>query len=108
LSLDSAKVTGICGHNDGIRVITSFSQDQLQKHYVTHEIRRHKEMVWRLLQQNAFIFISGSAKRMPADVREVIIEIIREYGDKEGRDNANKFLQQMEREKRYVVEAWSS
>lgn len=43
---------------------------------------------------------------MPSDVRKCLVEIILEYGEM-SKENAEKYLLKMEREKRYCVEAWS-
>lgn len=43
---------------------------------------------------------------MPADVRKSIINVIRSHGNKT-EDEAKSALQLMERNGKYVVEAWS-
>lgn len=90
-----------------ILVIPAFSQEQLQKNYVTHEIRRHQDMVWKMLQQGGHVFVAGSAKRMPSDVRAAL----RDAAVQAGRLDvtaADALLAAMARERRYTVEAWSS
>jgi sulfite reductase alpha subunit-like flavoprotein len=56
--------------------------------------------------KGASVFISGSAKNMPADVRKSIMNVIRIHGNKT-EDEARSTLQLMERNGKYVVEAWS-
>ena len=49
------------------------------KVYVTHKIKHHHEMLWRMIEQGAVIFIAGSAKRMPQDVRSAFIHVIQKH-----------------------------
>ena len=53
------------------------------------------------------VLIAGSAKKMPADVRKAFLDVIIAHGVADAA-SADAFLKRMEREKRYVVEAWSS
>lgn len=78
-----------------------------KKIYVQHLINRDGEMIsdW-IVNQAAWIFISGSAKRMPQDVKETLIQVLmRVRGLK--REEATAILKQMEKKKRLVVEAYS-
>ena len=59
-----------------------------------------------VVKQKGCFFISGSAKRMPADVRETLTQIISRQGNI-SRDEAVQVIKEMERERRYIVEAWS-
>eukprot|EP01041_Mallomonas_annulata_P001792 gene1792-3480_t len=89
-----------------IYVIPSFSQDQLQKHYVTHEIRRNAHRVWSLLSQGAYVYIAGAAKRMPADVRKALYDVITDESGLSKTD-VEAFMNLIDKDKRYIVEAWS-
>ena len=59
-----------------------------------------------IIIKGATVFISGSAKNMPADVRKSFMNVIRSHGHKT-EDEAKNALQVMERNGKYVVEAWS-
>ena len=63
-----------------------------------------------LIHNNSSIFISGTAKRMPADVRRTIISVLGQYGKDENMtvENAEKIIIQLERNKKYIVDCWSS
>ena len=59
-----------------------------------------------LIGKGASVFISGSAKNMPADVRKSFIKVITLHGKKTEHE-AKCALQLMEKNGKYVVEAWS-
>ena len=94
-------------------VVTAFSRDQPQKIYVTDKIRQHGSLVWSLLNPHtvpstrSIVFVSGAAKRMPADVRQAFCDVICTYGENYNQESAGMLLQRMEKEGRYIVEAWS-
>jgi len=106
-----------CDDNDNKEkdavVVTAFSRDQPQKIYVTDKIRQHGSLVWSLLNPDtvpstrSIIFVSGAAKRMPADVRQAFCDVICTFGENYNQESAGKLLQRMEKEGRYIVEAWS-
>lgn len=52
------------------------------------------------------MFISGSAKNMPSDVRKALKGVIMSHGLKSD-DEANAIISSLEKKGRYVVEAWS-
>ena len=65
-----------------------------------------------LIHNNSTIFISGAAKRMPADVRKTIISVLGQYGSSDSDnmtvENAEKFIINLERNKKYILDCWSS
>ena len=87
-------------------VLTAFSQDQEQKEYVTHLIRKNAGLVWQSLSSGAAVCVAGSAKSMPRDVRAALRDVAATQG---GMDlaAAEALLTAMERQGRYFVEAWS-
>ena len=56
--------------------------------------------------KGAHVFISGSAKRMPADVKAALKAVITTYGRKT-EEEADAMISMMEKKGKYVVEAWS-
>ena len=87
---------------------TAFSRDSLPKVvYVQGLLLRRAGDVFRLLtQEGAYVFISGSAKRMPADVVGVLGDILVQQGGASEAEAA-AFIAGMERAGRLVIEAWS-
>lgn len=52
------------------------------------------------------MFVAGSSKRMPADVRKALSTVLQEHtGMTEAESEA--FLERLARSKKYLVEAWS-
>ena len=53
------------------RLFAAFSREPGKpKTYVQQAIREHSDEVWRLLQQEAMVFVCGEASRMAPDVRQ--------------------------------------
>jgi len=69
-------------HKQGIlhRLDLAFSRDQAQKIYVQHRLREHGREVWDWLQNGAYFYVCGDAKRMAKDVHVELINIARTHG----------------------------
>jgi sulfite reductase alpha subunit-like flavoprotein len=98
-----------------LEVKTAFSRDQKEKVYVQDVIRRDGEVVWKLIEQGAIVYICGSAGAMPKAVREAILEVMCEYVDvgsgqerdkEEVRGKSERVLEEMSKVGRYVEEVW--
>jgi sulfite reductase alpha subunit-like flavoprotein len=103
-----------------LHVLVAFSQDQDRKYYVTDALKEpaNRERVWEIVNsRDGVVFICGSAKNMPKDVRAAIKVILVDKLTSVSSDanvlsvedagaQADRILQTMEREKRYIVEAW--
>jgi NADPH-ferrihemoprotein reductase len=89
-----------------IKTIVAFSQDQENKIYVTDKIRENGELLWQLISQDAFIFIAGSAKKMPMDVKKALKYVISTYSSVT-EDQAEKIIGRMEKLGRYNLECWT-
>lgn len=77
------------------------------KVYVTHKLREHGAAVWRLLaEQGAWVYVSGSAEKMPAGVVAALEDVAVTHGGLL-KEAAAKFVRQLELTGRYHVEAWS-
>jgi len=98
-----------CDPNRALAMTTAFSQDgptNATKTYVQDKIRLHGSLVWRLLQAGGVLLVSGSAKRMPRDVRRAICDVVEKHGGMQTVE-ADRYVQRLETTKRYIVEAWS-
>lgn len=69
-------------------------------------LAENKDAVYALLVGGAYVWVAGSAKRMPSDVRETLRDILRAVG-KMPLPEAEKVLRTLERNKRYIVESWA-
>lgn len=77
------------------------------KVYVTHKLHQHGAEVWQLLSEHgAWVYVSGSAEKMPANVVSAFEEIAMVQGGLSAAAAA-KFVRQLELTGRYHVEAWS-
>ncbi|XP_037089133.1 NADPH-dependent diflavin oxidoreductase 1-like isoform X2 [Pollicipes pollicipes] len=85
----------------------AFSRDQEDKVYVQHRLRQQAALVWRLVDAGgATVCVAGSARRMPQDVAEALVDVFREQGGLTT-EQAEAYLQRLEREGRYQTETWS-
>jgi sulfite reductase alpha subunit-like flavoprotein len=77
------------------------------KVYVTHKLREHGAMMWQLLaEQGAWVYVSGSAGKMPAAVVSALEDVAEQHGGL-SHEAAAKYVRQLELTGRYHVEAWS-
>ncbi|KAF2204266.1 sulfite reductase flavo protein alpha-component [Delitschia confertaspora ATCC 74209] len=84
----------------------AFSRDQRQKVYVQDLIREHGQQVYdALANRNGLIYICGSSGKMPQAVRESLIEVFQGHSG-QGREEAEKYLAEMEKSGRYKQETW--
>ena len=92
-------------------VTTAFSQDgpaNKGKTYVMHKMRLHEEEIFAMLaQKKGHFYVTGSAKRMPVDVRKELVGLVSRQGQCSV-EEAESFVKGLEKTGRYKVEAWSS
>ncbi|KAG7401195.1 NADPH-dependent diflavin oxidoreductase 1 [Phytophthora boehmeriae] len=101
------ELRGLEASGDLTKLHTAFSRDQNHKIYVQTRLAENKEAVFNFIMNGeGCIYISGSAKRMPTDVYEVLRDILRSVG-KMPLATAEKVMKTLARKKRYVVESWS-
>jgi sulfite reductase alpha subunit-like flavoprotein len=84
----------------------AFSRDQLNKHYVQHDLLDNSQRVYHdLVVNGGYFMLAGSANQLPKDVKAAIKLILQQQGLMEAAA-AEEYLKKMEREKRYIVEVW--
>jgi sulfite reductase (NADPH) flavoprotein alpha-component len=89
------------------RLDTAFSRDQAHKIYVQDRMRENGAELWKWLQQGAYFFVCGDAKRMAKDVHQALIDVAQQHGglSPEAADEyINKTL--MKDERRYVRDVY--
>lgn len=75
--------------------------------YVTHKIAEHGAMIWSLLsERGAWVYVAGSAQKMPAGVASALEAVAAEHGGLTS-DDATRFVRSLQLTGRYHVEAWS-
>lgn len=72
-----------------------------------HLIREHAAEVWNLIGKgDGHFYISGSADKMPKDVRAALAEVLMREGQM-NEEGADLYIKKMEQTKRYQVETWA-
>lgn len=91
----------------GVRVAFSRDDPGGNKVYVQSLLKRNgKETCDWIVDEGAAVFVSGNAKRMPADVKETLVQVLEKHRGMT-RNEALAVLKRMERERRWVVEAFA-
>ena len=62
------------------RLDTAFSRDQAAKVYVQDRMRENAAELWKWLQQGAYFYVCGDAKRMAKDVDAALHALVAEQG----------------------------
>lgn len=62
------------------RLDTAFSRDQQEKIYVQHRMLEQAKEIWSWLQEGAYLYVCGDAKRMATDVDRALHTLIMEQG----------------------------
>src|SRR5439155_5000285 len=62
------------------RLDLAFSRDQGHKIYVQHRMLENAKELWAWLQNGAYFYVCGDAKRMAKDVHQTLISIAQKAG----------------------------
>src|SRR5262249_17292793 len=85
------------------RLALAFSRDQPEKIYVQHRLRERAREFWDWLQQGAYFYVCGDAKRMAKDVHQTVIDIAQKEGGLSAEAAAEYVnVTLMRKEKRYL------
>jgi sulfite reductase (NADPH) flavoprotein alpha-component len=86
---------------------TAFSRDQAEKIYVQDRMRENGAELWKWIQEGAYFYICGDAKRMAKDVHQTLISIAQEHGGKSP-EAAKEYIevQFAKTEKRYLKDVY--
>ncbi|EGC32987.1 hypothetical protein DICPUDRAFT_155023 [Dictyostelium purpureum] len=99
------------------KLTTAFSRDSKdgKKNYVQNYIEKDSDQIWQVLNnENGYFYISGSSGRMPKDIKQTLLEIIKSNLLKNNSDQeqsnidqlVNNYFEKLEIEKRYITETW--
>ncbi|TKA81944.1 hypothetical protein B0A55_01932 [Friedmanniomyces simplex] len=97
------------GEKEGLTVLTAFSRDnEYPRAYVQDKLREASERVYELLmRKKGKVYVCGSSGNMPKGVREALVDVLVEQGgDGMGREEAEVYVDGMEKEGRYKQETW--
>ncbi|XP_073471314.1 NADPH--cytochrome P450 reductase isoform X2 [Aquarana catesbeiana] len=96
-------------HKDGVltQLNVAFSRDQKEKIYVQHLLKKNKEHLWKLInEENAHIYICGDARNMARDVQNAFYDIVEEFG-KMDHALAVDYIKKLMTKGRYSQDVWS-
>ena len=79
---------------------TAFSRDQAQKVYVQHRMMGASGELWKWLEEGAYFYVCGDAKRMAKDVDAVLRQIVQQQGGLSV-EQANAYVEKLKSDKRY-------
>jgi sulfite reductase (NADPH) flavoprotein alpha-component len=87
---------------DGIltRLDTAFSRDQAHKIYVQDRMMGSAAELWKWLEEGAYFYVCGDARRMAKDVDATLRQIVQQQSGRNG-EEANEYVENLKREKRY-------
>jgi sulfite reductase (NADPH) flavoprotein alpha-component len=97
-------------HEEGVlnHIILALSREQKEKIYVTHRLKQkeHMEMVYDLIhEKDGNLYLCGPGGNVPPQVRQAVIDAIHVCGG-HSMEYAEKYVQDMQINGRYNVEAW--
>jgi sulfite reductase (NADPH) flavoprotein alpha-component len=89
------------------RLDLAFSRDQAEKVYVQHRMLENASQLWDWLQNGAYFYVCGDAKRMAKDVHQTLIGIATTQGGMTP-EAASTYVNQtlMRTEKRYLRDVY--
>jgi sulfite reductase (NADPH) flavoprotein alpha-component len=82
------------------RLDTAFSRDQAAKVYVQDRMRENAAELWKWIQQGAYFYVCGDAKRMAKDVDAMLHAVIENAGGRT-KDQAAEYVAALKAAKRY-------
>jgi sulfite reductase (NADPH) flavoprotein alpha-component len=87
------------------RLSTAFSRDQEEKIYVQHRMQQEGAELFAWLEEGAWFFVCGDAKRMAGDVDRTLHAIVAEHGGMSEED-AKKYVTKLRKSHRYVRDVY--
>ncbi len=78
----------------------AWSRDQEHKVYVQHKMLDRAAELWKWLDEGAYFYVCGDAKRMAKDVDAALRKIVQDQGGRSV-EQAQDYVEQMKSEKRY-------
>lgn len=87
------------------RLDTAFSRDQEEKIYVQTRMMQAASELWQWLEEGAYFYVCGDAKRMAKDVDQALHEIIQTAGGKTA-EEAAAYVAEMKKAKRYARDVY--
>ncbi|MFZ0566341.1 MAG: hypothetical protein WAM28_09175 [Chlamydiales bacterium] len=86
--------------NNQLWLDCAFSRDQEEKIYVQHKMLEKSHLIWKWLEEGAYLFVCGDAANMAKDVHKTLLEILEKEG-KMAPDEAKEYIKNLKKEHRY-------
>merc|ERR1719191_22382 len=84
----------------------ALSREQKEKIYVTHRLAQEKQVIYDLLhEKSGNLYLCGPGGNVPPQVRQAVVNAIHECGG-HSMEYAEKYVEDMQINGRYNVEAW--
>lgn len=87
------------------RLDTAFSRDQEEKIYVQTRMLQAASELWQWLEEGAYFYVCGDAKRMAKDVDEALHQIIQSQGGRSA-EEAAQYVAEMKKTRRYARDVY--
>lgn len=81
-----------------LKIDYAFSRDQDIKIYVQHQMVKKGEELWRWMEEGAYIYVCGDAKKMALEVDNVLLQIVKNYSKKDPKT----YLAKLKEDRRYL------
>ena len=82
------------------RIDVAFSRDDDNKVYVQHRMLEQSRRLYAWLEEGAYFYVCGDAKRMASDVHEALIAVVAKEGGFD-RERAEDYVHKLQSSKRY-------
>jgi sulfite reductase (NADPH) flavoprotein alpha-component len=82
------------------RIDVAFSRDDDNKVYVQHRMLEQSRQLYAWLEEGAYFYVCGDAKRMAPDVHEALIAVVAKEGGID-RERAEQYVRNLQSSKRY-------
>lgn len=87
------------------RLDLAFSRDQAEKIYVQHRMAEQAAELWSWLEEGAYFYVCGDAKRMAKDVDAALHQVAETAGGLTP-EAAAEFIKQLKSQKRYLRDVY--
>jgi cytochrome P450/NADPH-cytochrome P450 reductase len=92
---------------DGITELhTAFSRAEGPKTYVQNLVAAQKDLVWRMIESGAIVYVCGDGGKMEPDVKAALVAIYRERKGADA-DAALRWIDDLGTSNRYVLDVWA-
>jgi sulfite reductase (NADPH) flavoprotein alpha-component len=88
-----------------LRLTTAFSRDQDKKIYVQDRMLENGPEIWRWLQNGAFFYVCGDAKKMAKEVQNAVETIAMIHGGMDPND-AKLWMKELKKNGRYLQDVY--